>query len=229
MKCFRFSYRTIVYYFINLIFSFTLTFFSSQIQATPEQVSSQYSISDSTLKLFHLRNKPEELITQFFQHSPLRAIYNKWLGKTQETKKQTLLLTIKEQQWLKNHPEIRLGAESDWAPFQFVDKSGHMQGFTSELVKLIESRLGIKFKVISEYSWEETLEKLRNYEIDVIGGIVKTPKRQQYLTFTKGYFSPPISIYTKKNSPEIISLDYLTNKTVSIENQYSLHERLAND
>ncbi len=158
-----------------------------------------------------------------------QTIYNKWLGKIPKSKKQALKLTTEEVKWLKDHPEIRLGAESNWPPFEFVGNSGKMQGFTAELARLIESRLGIKFKIISQYSWSETLEKVRNHDIDMLGGIVITPKRQQFLNFTNGYFTPPISIYTKKNSLKITSLNDLINKTVAIENQYSLHERLATD
>ncbi len=156
-----------------------------------------------------------------------QTIYKKWLGRIPKSEKKSLQLTKKERLWLNKHPTIRLGAESDWAPFEFVNSSGEMQGLTAEIAQLIESRLGIKFEVISQFSWAETLKKMRNHEVDMVGGIVKTPKRQEYLNFTIGYFTPPISIYTRKNSAEITSLSDLNNKTVAIENQYSLHERLA--
>ena len=157
----------------------------------------------------------------------MSAIRRKWMGIDSKIKK--LTLTATELQWLKNHPIIRLGAESDWAPFEFVSSSGEMRGFTSEVVQLIERRLGIKFEVVSQYTWAETLEKARNREVDLIGGIVKTPKRQQYLNFTSDYFKPPIAIYTEKNTAGIASLKDLKGKTVAIENQFSLHERLAAD
>jgi len=92
---------------------------------------------------------------------------------------------------------------------------------------LIEQRLGIQFKVISEFSWAETLEKVRSLEIDLVGSIVITPKREQYLRFTESYFTPPYAIYTRKDNVEISSLDDLKGKTIVVENGYSIQELLA--
>ena len=160
-----------------------------------------------------------------------QAVYSKWAGaKPQvQVEDKKIVLSKTEQKWLKDHPVIKLGAEANWPPFEFVDKSGEIQGFTSEVAQLIERRLGIKFEVISRFSWAETLEKMRNHEIDVVGGITKTKKRQQFLKFTKEYVSPPIAIYTRKNGIKISYINDLINKTVAIENQFALHERLVTE
>jgi len=156
-----------------------------------------------------------------------QIIFTRWASIQPKIQANKIVLSKTEQQWLRDHPVIKLGAESNWPPFEFVDRSGKIQGFTSEVTQLIERKLGIKFEVISRFSWAETLEKMRNHEIDVIGGITNTKKRQQFLKFTNEYFSSPIAIYTRKNSIISPHLDDLINKTVAIENQFALHERLA--
>ncbi len=158
-----------------------------------------------------------------------QAIYDRWIGNKVVAEQQKVNLTIEEKQWLEKHPVIRLGAESNWPPYEFLDKSGKVQGFSADVIELVEQRLGIQFEVVSELSWAETLEKVRSLEIDLVSSIVKTPKREQYLRFTESYFTPPNAIYTRKDSVGISSLDELKDKTVVIENGYSLHERLTDE
>ncbi len=138
-----------------------------------------------------------------------------------------LNLSVEEITWLKEHPVIQLGTESNWPPFEFIDQSGKLQGITADIITILEKRLGIQFKVNSQYSWADTLKKIRNHDIDIVSSIAKSPKREQYLNFTNPYISPLIGIYTRKNAVAINDLGDLKNKTVVVESQYLSHERLV--
>ncbi len=173
---------------------------------------------DNTL-LASILNKALEAIPE----TSKRQIREKWL--VYQPKK--VILNEAEQQWLKNHPEIRIGTESNWPPYEFIDQSGQFQGFSADIIYLMEQRLGIKFSIIPQYSWAEILKKIQDYEIDMIGNIVKTPDRERYLNFTQPYYSPPISVFTHKESDAVFSLNDLKQKTVAVENQYYLHNLLA--
>jgi two-component system sensor histidine kinase EvgS len=156
-------------------------------------------------------------------------IYNKWLGRKKDVKKQTLTFTTEQQQWLKNHSTIRLGVDPNWPPYEFVDRSGQLQGISADVLNLVEQRLGVEFTVISQYSWAELLEKAKNHDIDMLSSIRQTPNREHYLIFTEPFFTPLFAIYTRKDNTDISSLDDLKNKTVVVENQYFLHELLTQD
>ena len=158
-----------------------------------------------------------------------QEIYNKWLSKTPEVDQQAVRLSAAEQQWLRSHPEIRLGVDPSWPPYEFVDQSGELKGISADVINLLEKRLNIKFKLTSQNSWAETLDKARNHELDVLSSITKTSNREKYLRFTEPYFMPLNGIYTRKNNVNVTvtDLDDLKNKTVVIENQYFLHELLA--
>ena len=158
-----------------------------------------------------------------------RVIYHKWLGKTQGIKKQTLALTIEQQQWLDDHLTIRLGVDANWPPYEFVDQSGQLQGISADVLSLVEQRLGIQFKIVWQHSWAEILDKAKNHDIDMLSNIRQTSNREHYLNFTEPFFNPLFAIYTRKDHTEIASLDDLKNKTVVIENQYFLHEVLAQE
>jgi two-component system sensor histidine kinase EvgS len=158
-----------------------------------------------------------------------QVVENKWLRKNQDIKKPTLTLTNEQQQWLNNHSTIRLGVDSNWPPYEFVNQSGQLQGISADILSLVEQRLGIQFKVIWQHSWAEILEKAKNHDIDMLSSIRQTPNREHYLKFTEPFFTPLVAIYTRKDNTDISSLDDLKNKTVVIEDQYILHERLTRE
>ena len=155
-----------------------------------------------------------------------QSIHTQWIASPPNSKR-SLQLTREEKAWLANHPVINVGGESNWPPYEFVGKTGRFQGFTADIFKLVEQQLGIRFNVISEYNWAVTLAKIRTNDIDMLGSIVKTPDREQYLNFNEPYYAPPTAIYIRKKSVAISSLNDLKQKTVVVENQYYLHEKLA--
>lgn len=154
-------------------------------------------------------------------------IYNKWLGNKPITNKQKLKLTTKEQEWLNTHKHIRVGSEKNWPPYEYVDRTGRLQGFTADIIKHIEQQIDVQFEVLSEQSWGKTLEKIRDKEIDMVSSIVQTPKRLKHMIFTDSFYTPPNSIYTRKDALPINSLSDLQGKKIAVENQYYLQEHLA--
>ncbi len=66
-------------------------------------------------------------------------------------------------------------------------------------------------------------------EIDIISNIVKTPERESFVLFSEPYFSPPTTVFTRKNSLPITKISDLNNKRVAVENQFHMHERLKNE
>ena len=72
--------------------------------------------------------------------------------------KDTIELTTEERAWIKAHPELSVGNEMDWPPFDFVE-NGEPKGYSIDLINLIGDKTGLKFKFINGYTWPELLEK----------------------------------------------------------------------
>ncbi len=138
-------------------------------------------------------------------------------------------LTFEEQAWLKEHPVIRLASEANWPPFEYVDESARLRGFSADIIRLIEERLGIKFRIITNNDWASTAKKIKSHEIDLASSVVKTPEREAFFNFTKAYFALPLVIISRKGSDVGVGLSGLKNKIVAIENQYYLHKRLVKE
>ena len=136
-----------------------------------------------------------------------------------------LTLTDKEKVWIKNNPLVVLGADKNWPPFDFLDKHNNHSGLSSEYLKLISNKTGLKFKVRAN-AWNTTLNLAKARKIDGLTCAVKTTNREKYLKFTTPYLDVPMAIITHIKNKDIKSINDLKNKTVSINEGSYIHEWL---
>ena len=78
-----------------------------------------------------------------------------------------LTLTDEEKAWLSEHPQLRLGVDASWPPFEFRDQEGHYQGLAADYIALIQERLGVTLKPIEPTNWSQVLEQARHNQLDL--------------------------------------------------------------
>ena len=132
----------------------------------------------------------------------------------------TLNLTAEEKDWIQIHKTIRIGIDSDYPPFEFIDDKGTYSGMASEYLSLVEKRLGITFK-IEDLSWSEVEDGLKNGKVDVAPVMNIIERRKEFLNFTHPYFSYTQVIVTQKSYPPISSMQDLEEKTIAVVKGYS--------
>jgi len=91
--------------------------------------------------------------------------------------------TQSEKDYISDHPAIRVYTEDSWYPFNFI-KHGEVSGYSNALIRLVAEKVGLRIEFVTGYSWQESLDKLKNNEIDVITNIVSTPEREAYALYT---------------------------------------------
>ena len=91
-------------------------------------------------------------------------------------------LTAEEQQWLIEHPVVRVGIDPAWPPYEFLDRQGQYQGISADYLAILSAKLGVKFVVGAPLPWTATQKKLENKELDISPSIAETPKRREKLT-----------------------------------------------
>lgn len=138
----------------------------------------------------------------------------------------TVPLTDEEREWLKQHPVITLAPDPNWAPVEFFDDQGRYSGMTADYVALLEKRLGLKFHVLRMSSWEQVIQDALEGRIDVLPGVVKTPKRTERLLFTDNYLSLPSVIIVNKKETEPVTMADLRGKRVAVVAGYAIQEYL---
>ncbi|MGU2007705.1 PAS domain S-box protein, partial [Pseudomonas aeruginosa] len=75
-------------------------------------------------------------------------------------------------------------------------------------------------------TWTQVLEQAKDGRLDLLPGIMATPERQEYLSFTRPYLDFPIIILARKNGPMPKRIDELYGLKVAVVDHYAPHELL---
>jgi PAS domain S-box-containing protein len=137
-------------------------------------------------------------------------------------------LAPEESDWLNRHRDsIRIAALPDSPPIDFVDENGLHRGLTSDYIRLIESRLGLRFIYVECASWEEILGKLKAREVDLVGSVQDTSERREFLRFTKPYLRVANVILTRKELDGTFNIDTMGGMRIAIVAGSATHDFIA--
>ncbi|QBZ84250.1 Virulence sensor protein BvgS [Hydrogenovibrio crunogenus] len=140
---------------------------------------------------------------------------------------QALTLNATEQKWIEDHPQITLGSDYNWPPYDFEDSTGRHNGISADILERIREITGLKIKVKSGV-WSTILEQAKNGALDGLACAVKTPERARYLYFSPPYTSMPLGIFmqNKNTVTSIKTIKDITTQKVTINRDSYVHEWL---
>jgi len=145
---------------------------------------------------------------------------------TAKSRKINLQLTEQEKTWLIEHPTIRVGMDSEYAPYEWLNKDGNYVGMAVDYLRLVEQKLGVHFEIVKGKSWDEVIEMAKQGEIDVLTSIVQTPERLKYFLFSEPYRDTQTMIVDNAEGEFIGQLSHLAGKRVAVEKGYFTQEVL---
>lgn len=137
----------------------------------------------------------------------------------------TIEFTPEEQRFIQKHPEIIVGGEMDWPPFDYVENGKH-NGMVTDYLKLIEQRTGFKFKVVTGYTWAELKAMLDNKELDILPILSWSRDRARKFHFTRSYLQMRSFAFTRSDVRSIQQIEDLYGKTVAIPAGFSMIKKL---
>lgn len=137
-----------------------------------------------------------------------------------------LTLTDEEKSWLSAHPQLRLGIDASWPPFEYRNQENRYQGLAADYIALIQTRLDVTFTPVEPSSWSQVLEQARQNRLDLLPGVMSTPERQGYLSFTRPYLDFPIVILAHDGGPQPRTLKDLYGLKIAVVENYAPHELL---
>jgi diguanylate cyclase (GGDEF)-like protein/PAS domain S-box-containing protein len=139
-------------------------------------------------------------------------------------------LSVAEIAWLKTKPQLRLGIDSKFSPYEWINNKGEYIGIAADYIRLLEERLQIPIvPVTDKKSWSEVLKAAKKGEFDLMSCLVKTQERESYLHFSQPYLSSSAVIISEQASGYIGELDKLQGKTVAIHKGHYTIELLRRD
>ncbi len=180
-----------------------------------------------------LLNKTMTSISQ----DEIRGIHRKWLeeyGSQDSEQTGFVSLTHEERKWLAEHPVIRVVADPDRAPLEFIDKRGEFSGISADYLERFSEMLGVKFRFVKK---NDTPDKAGTDEPDIFSAMNKTsfssssnhPELKREFRFTSPYLSLPIVIFTRNDVSYISSPEVLKGKKVAVVAGYSEAEFIEKD
>lgn len=145
---------------------------------------------------------------------------------TSTSKTINLTLSDTEKLWLEEHPSIRVGMDSEYAPYEWMNKDGTYVGMAVDYLHLLEKKLGVHFEIMKGKTWDESVEMAKRGEIDVLTSIVQTPERLKYFLFSEPYRDTQTMIVDRGEGKFIGNLEHLKGKRVAVEKGYFTKELL---
>ncbi len=129
----------------------------------------------------------------------------------------TSMFSETEKAWLHEHPTIKVGMDSAYAPYEWMNQNGMYVGMAVDYLHLLEKKLGVHFEIVKEKSWSQIVEMGKKGEIDMITSIVQTPERLNYFVFSKPYNDTQTMIVDRGEGAFIGSLENLSSRRVAVE------------
>lgn len=110
-----------------------------------------------------------------------------------------LNLSPEQIDWIKQHPAIKVAADTSWFPFDFVNENNLHDGLSQDILAFITKKAGLHFE-ITPSTWRDSLNKVENNTLDLLPAIYKTPERERNLVFSNPYYHPSIYFFIHDDS-----------------------------
>ncbi|HAE92698.1 MAG TPA: hypothetical protein DCG60_08680 [Tissierella sp.] len=117
-----------------------------------------------------------------------------------------------------NEEPLKIGGDNNYPPYEFLDDNNNFRGFNIDIIRAIAIELGLEIELIPN-SWEDTMELLKDGEIDAVQGMTVTPERDKAYDFTQEIVMNSQNIFVLKNSSLIHNINDLSGKKVSIQSE----------
>lgn len=128
----------------------------------------------------------------------------------------------------KEWKEVRIATEGAYAPFNFVDKDGKLQGFDVDIAHALCERMKVACTVVAQ-DWDGIIPGLLAKKYDaIVASMSITDERKKKVAFTDRYYKTPARFITKKGSGLKISKDGLKGKSVGVQ-RATIHANYLTD
>ncbi|SFB81463.1 polar amino acid transport system substrate-binding protein [Marinospirillum celere] len=113
--------------------------------------------------------------------------------------------------------KLRIATEGAYAPFNFVDSSGNLQGFDVDIAKALCAEMGVECELVSQ-DWDGIIPGLRARRYDaIIASMSITPERARVVAFTEPYYSNVLAFIGPKGQEMATDAESLKGKTLGAQ------------
>lgn len=121
---------------------------------------------------------------------------------------------------------VIVGGDSDYPPYEFIDKDGRPSGYNVDLTRAIAEVMG--FKVEFHFgAWSDMRKALRSGKVDVLPGLSYSEERTKEVDYSPPHTIVNHAIFARRDSPPIHSLDDMAGKDVAVLRSGIMNEYLV--
>lgn len=115
-----------------------------------------------------------------------------------------------------------VGGNRGYPPYEFLDKDGNPVGYNVDLMKAIADVMGLKvqFKL---GDWSEMRHALEQGDVDVLQGMSYSEGRANVVDFSSPHTVVKHSVFARKGTPVLTTLEELEGKTVAFHDLGFIH------
>ncbi|MFJ7813865.1 ATP-binding protein [Pseudomonas asiatica] len=163
------------------------------------------------------------------QTSAIRAsIFKRWsAGSDLLLTDRKLQLTDTEEQWLKDHPVMRVAIDDTAAPVSYFDGSGHFRGITADLLELLRLRTGLRFEVQRASGLADMIARLKDGRADVIAALATGGVNEDDLQISQPYLESAYVLVSRKDKQPFTSLEQLQGHRIAITRYSAMDAMLS--
>lgn len=112
---------------------------------------------------------------------------------------------------------IRIATEGAYAPFNFIDASGQLQGFDVDIANALCEKMQADCQIVAQ-DWDGIIPGLQARRYDaIIASMSITPERQRVVAFSDHYYSNVLAFVGPKGKTFPTDVDGLKGKTLGAQ------------
>ncbi|TLP34691.1 transporter substrate-binding domain-containing protein [Arcobacter arenosus] len=150
-----------------------------------------------------------------------KELFDKWFLK--DLADLPLIFSREEKNYLENKNAINMCVDPDWMPYEKIENHKHV-GIVADYMKGFQEKIGVPLKLVETKNWSQSLEYVKNRKCDILALVMDTPKRREYMNFTKPYITTPLVLVTKRTVAFISDLKTLKNKKIGIQKDFAYND-----
>lgn len=116
----------------------------------------------------------EEVVSEFAQH---------------------INFTSQQLLYMQDKKSISMCVDPEWMPFESIRNGEHI-GIAADIFELFKKYLPVPVTLVKTKTWQESLERAKNRECDILSLASATPDRNKYMEFTSPYINLPVVMAT---------------------------------
>lgn len=120
---------------------------------------------------------------------------------------------------------VRIAADYNYPPYEFIDEDGNPAGYTVELSHAIAEVMGFEID-LTMTDWQSAYSGLLDGSYDALQGIAYSDERATHILFSSPHSIVNQSLFTRKNGPHVDDISDVAGYEVIVQNASIMHEYL---